>query len=100
MRLGVIFVISKNNQEAAGKGMSAVELMKNRAVLAGLAGSDDTQRLMTMLQKQGGVQQAAKAAAAGDPSHLMSMVEQLMCSKEGADLVARIQQQARKAGVE
>ena len=90
----------KKSQDSGQKGDLSLELMKNRAVLAGLAGSDDTQRLMDMLRKQGGVQDAAKAAAGGDPSQLMAMMGQLMSSKEGAELVSRIQNQARKAGLE
>ena len=39
-----------------------------------LAQSDDAQKLRELLQRQGGgVQQAAQAAAAGDPSQLMAI---------------------------
>ena len=66
-----------------------------------LAQSDDAQKLRELLQRQcGGVQQAAKAAAAGDPSQLMAIMGQLMHSKEGAELVDRIGAQARQAGLE
>ena len=51
-------------------------------------------------QQSGGVQQAAQAAAAGNPSQLMAMMEQLMNSKEGAELVDRIGAQAKQAGLE
>ena len=65
-----------------------------------LAQSDDAQKLRELLQQQsGGVRQAAKAAAEGDPSQLMAMMDQLMHSKEGAELVDRINSQARQAGL-
>ena len=89
---------SNQNQDRPKGG--ALENAKSRAALMGLAGSEDTQKLMAMLKRQGGVQEAAKAAAGGDPGQLMAMMNQLMNSKEGAELVARIQNQARKAGLE
>ncbi len=66
-----------------------------------LARSSDARQLMELLKKQsGGVQQAAQAAAAGDPSQLMSIMDQLMHSREGAELVDRIGAQAKQAGLE
>lgn len=91
---------SKHRSENSQMQSAGVEQLKNSAALKGLAESDDTQKLMTMLRQQGGVQEAAKAAAGGDPSQLMAMMNHLMSSKEGAELVARIQQQAKKAGLE
>ena len=55
---------------------------------------------MELLQRQSGqVKQAAQEAAAGDPSQLMAMMDQLMHSREGAELVDRIDSQARQAGL-
>lgn len=86
--------------EAMEKGRVA-ELMKNREALARLAQSSDAQRLMALLKRQGGgVQEAARQAAAGDPGQLMTMMNQLMHSKEGAELVDRIGAQAKQAGLE
>lgn len=74
---------------------------KNREVIAQLAKSSDAQKLMELLKQQSsGVQQAAKAAAAGDPRQLTAMMDQLMHSKEGAELVERIGTQAKRAGLE
>lgn len=74
---------------------------KDREAISQLAKSSDAQKLMALLHKQGGqVQQAARQAAAGDPSQLMSMMDQLMHSKEGAELVDRIGTQAKQAGLE
>ena len=73
---------------------------KNRKAVEQLAQSSDAQRLMALLKQQsGGVQQAAKEAAAGDPRALMSIMDQLMHSKEGAELVDRIGSQAKQAGL-
>ena len=77
-----------------------MEFEKNREAITRLAQSSDAQKLMELLQKQSGeVKQAAQAAAAGDPARLMSMMDQLMRSKEGAELVGRIETQAKKAGL-
>lgn len=73
---------------------------KNRDAITRLARSSDAQKLMELLQKQSGeVKQAAQAAAAGDPARLMSMMDQLMRSKEGSELVDRIGAQAKQAGL-
>ncbi|MEY8402438.1 hypothetical protein AALA54_03700 [Oscillospiraceae bacterium 44-34] len=86
--------------ERSEKGRMA-ELMKNREAISQLAQSSDAQKLMALLKQQsGGVQQAAQAAAAGNPRQLMAMMEQLMNSKEGAELVDRIGAQAKQAGLE
>ena len=45
------------------------------------------------------MRQAAQAAAQGSPQQLMEMMDRLMNSKEGADLVERIGAQAKKAGL-
>ena len=73
---------------------------ENREAIARLARSSDAQKLRELLQRQSGqVKQAAQAAAAGDPAQLMAMMDQLMHSKEGAELVDRINSQARQAGL-
>jgi len=74
---------------------------KDREAITRLAQSGDAQKLRELLQQQGGgVRQAAQAAAAGDPSQLMAMMDQLMHSREGAELVNRIGAQAKQAGLE
>lgn len=73
---------------------------KNRKTVERLAQSSDAQRLMALLNQQSGqVRQAAQAAAAGDPSQLMTIMNQLMHSREGAELVDRIGAQAKKEGL-
>ena len=72
---------------------------KNRDAITRLARSSDAQKLMELLQKQSGQVKQAAQAAAGDPEQLMAMMDQLMHSKEGAELVDRINSQARQAGL-
>ncbi len=71
-----------------------------RETLGRLARSGDARKLMELLNRQGGVQEAAQAAAGGDTRALMEMMDRLMRSGEGAALVERIGEQARKAGLE
>ena len=89
---------TKNSRSS--QGITAAELAKNRDAIARLAQSSDARKLMALLKQQsGGVQEAAQAAAAGDPSQLMTIMNQLMHSKEGAALVDRIGAQAKQAGL-
>ena len=86
-----------------GKGTQsgpAQALEQNRAAISKLAQSGDAQRLMELLHQGGGVEQAAQAAAAGDPAALMAMMDRLMHTPEGAALVDRIGTQAKQAGLE
>ena len=82
------------------QGGPAQALEQNRAAISKLAQSGDAQRLMELLRQGGGVEQAAQAAAAGDPSALMAMMDRLMHTPEGAELVDRIGTQAKQAGLE
>ena len=77
----------------------AAEQLKNKGAVRQLLQLEDTKRMMDMLSRQGGVQGAAKAAAAGDPSQLMGMMQQLMSTQEGAQLVERITKQAQQSGL-
>ena len=81
------------------KGISGIELVKNREAISRLAQSSDAQQLMQLLQRVGGVQEAAQAAADGDPSELIRRMQQLMNTKEGAQLVERISRQAKESGL-
>ena len=76
------------------------DLGKNREAISRLARSSDAKQLMELLQRQGGVQEAAQAAAGGDARELMEMMNRLMQSREGAALVERIGQQAKQAGLD
>ena len=82
------------------KAAAAAQRAKNRDPLPRRARWGVARQRMPMLQLQGGVQEAAGAAAGGDPSQLMSMMSRLMNTKEGAELVERIGSQAKRAGLE
>lgn len=77
----------------------AARTMKDKGAVQQLLSSDDTKRMMELLGSRDKVTGAAKAAAAGDPAQLMGMMQQLMSTQEGAQLVERITQQARKSGL-
>ena len=81
------------HKQGAKKEEAAAQLAKNRDALSRLAQSGEARQLMSMLQQQGGVQEAARAAAGG-------MMSRLMNTKEGAELVERIGSQAKRAGLE
>ena len=87
------------NQERSNVSPAA-ELAKNREAITRLAQSGEAQQLFAMLRQQGGVHEAAKAAAAGDTGSLVEMVHRLMSTKEGAQLVERIGEQAKKSGLQ
>jgi len=81
-------------------GKPGEALAKNRTAITQLAQSGEAKKLMSLLQQQGGVNEAAQAAANGNAAQLMKMMDQLMKTKEGAELVERIGAQAKKAGLE
>ena len=73
----------------------AAGLLKHRDTLMNLANSPDTQQLIKLLNQQAGsgLKTAADAAARGDAGALAGLVQQIMSSREGADLVSRIREQ-------
>lgn len=91
--------MSKRSNEQENDLGRAAQQLKNKGGVQHLLQSDDTKRMMDMLNKQGGVQDAAKAAAAGNPARLMEMMQQLMSTKEGSQLVERITKQAQQNGL-
>lgn len=85
---------SHNNLDQLMRDPKAAALLKQKDLLKRLMQSPDTQKLMEMLNKQsgGGLKTAASAAAKGDAGQLAGLVQQVMQSKEGAQLVERINQ--------
>ena len=79
-----------------GKNLSGRE----RETIGQPARSEEARRLMDLLGRQGGVKEAARAAAGGDAAQLMEMVNRMMQTREGAELVDTIGKQARQAGLE
>lgn len=76
-----------------------VQNIQDKKAVQQLLQSDDTKQMMDMLGSRDQVKSAAKAAAAGDPAALMDMMQRLMSTKEGAQLVERITDNARKSGL-
>lgn len=86
--------------EKGFQGITADQLAKDRKAIARLAQSKDAQSLMKLLSQSGDVKQAAKSAAQGNSEALMSMLQQLLSTQQGAQLIDRIESQAREAGLE
>ena len=81
------------------ENMVAEQLRKNPAALRALMQSRDGQTLMQMLtQGDGGagLQRAVQSAAKGDTAAMVQMVNRIMESPEGAELVERINKAARR----
>ena len=70
----------------------AEAVLKNKDAVMGLMRSPDTQKLLELLNQKGGggLKSAADAAMKGDTKALAGIVERLMQSKEGAEVVGRI----------
>ena len=71
----------------------AEQLRKNPAMLKSLMQSRDGQTLMQMLtqgDRGAGLLRAVLSAAKGDTTAMVQMVNQIMQSQEGAELVERI----------
>lgn len=77
----------------------AAKKMKDNGAVQQLLQSDDTKRMMELLGSHETVKGAAKAAAAGNPSQLMGMMQKLMSDPEGARLVEQITKQAEQSGL-
>lgn len=92
--------MQSGNRERAGGKQGSLGGIKNREALEQLAKSGDAQKLMALLSQQGGVKEAAGAAAGGNPAQLLSMLNQLMKSPQGAELIGRIGDRAKKAGLQ
>ena len=75
------------------------QLKSNPAMLQALMQSRDGQALMRMptQQDQGAsLQRAVQSAARGDTAEMAQMVQKLMQSPDGAELINRINQATRK----
>lgn len=88
--------------DALKKDPQAAKLLSDPAGLKALLSAPETQQLMSLLNQSAGsgLQAAAQAAAKGKPQELMSMLQGLLNTQEGAKLVQRIEQQARQSGLE
>lgn len=82
----------QSNLDDLMKDPKAAGLLKNKDLLKSLVTSPDTQKLMQMLNQTAGngLKGAADAAAKGDTSQIMGLMNQIMGSKEGAEVMERI----------
>lgn len=77
----------------------AQDLQRDPAALRNLMQSRDGQALMQLLTQQdrgAGLQQAVHSAMRGDTAKMAEMIQRIMQSPSGAQLVERISQAARK----
>lgn len=75
------------------------KLRKNHALAQSIMSGSDGQRLMELLTARDGgaaLQQAAQQAENGDTKALAALLGELMHSGEGAALMQRLNEQARK----
>lgn len=88
----------QSNLDELMKDPKASGLLKNKEALMGLISSPDTQKLIQMLNQNAGgsLKGAADAAAKGDTSQLMGLMNQIMGSKEGSEVVDRINKRIPK----
>lgn len=77
----------------------AAKQMQDNKNLQKLLEGEDTRRMMELLGSRESVQQAAKAAMAGDPAKLMELMQNLTKSPEGAKVVERVTEQAQNSGL-
>ncbi len=87
------------NENQSQLHRDAFKKAQGSAAMRKLLASEDTKRMMQLLEQQGGVQEAARSAAGGDPSRIMEMMKTLMSSEEGARLVERLSGQAERSGL-
>ncbi len=77
----------------------AEQLRKNPAALKSVMQSRDGQTLMQMLTQEdrgASLQKAVQSAAKGDTTAMVQMVNRIMRSPEGAELVERINRAVQK----
>ncbi len=75
------------------------QLKSNPAILQTLMQSRDGQALMQMLtqgDRGAGLQRAVQSAAKGNPADMVKLVNQVMQSPDGAELVNRINKAVQK----
>ena len=66
---------------------AASQLVKNRDAIRQLAQSGEAKQLVSILQQNGSVENAAQAAAKGKPEALMGLLNQVMNDPQGAQAV-------------
>lgn len=75
---------------------TAARLLGDPAALKALLSSPETRQLMSLLNRNGGLQGAAQAAAKGEPEALMGMLQQVMRDQAGAAAVDALKKKTQK----
>ena len=78
-----------SNLDELKRDPKAAALLKNRELLQSLLSSPDTRRLMELLGRNGGAE-LKTAAAKGDTAGIARILEDLVRTPEGAQVVERI----------
>ena len=83
----------QSNLDELMKNPKAASLLQNKDFIQQILRSPDAKRLMELLNQSAGegLKSAADAAVKGDPSQLTGLINQVMQSREGAQVVERIQ---------
>jgi len=76
----------------------AEQMLKNKEQIMAMMHSPEAQRLMQLIRKQSGsnLDGAAQSAAQGDPAKLMTLLQQVMATPEGAKAVENISRKLPK----
>lgn len=76
----------------------AAALLSDPKALSALLGSKEAQTMASLLQKLGGsgLQQAAQAAAGGDPQALEQLLGQVAADPAGKDAIAALEKRGKR----
>ncbi len=76
----------------------AASLLRDAAALKELLGSPETRQLLSVLSAQNGaaLQEAAQQAKGGDARSLSAMLTNLSNTKDGADVLAQMEQKLNR----
>ncbi len=86
--------MARGNKSGIPSG--AADFMNNQQAMREMLQSPDTKKLMEMLEQNAGgnLKDAAQAAMRGDTASLQKLVQAVMSSQEGSEVVGRISKNA------
>ena len=76
----------------------AEQMLKHKEQIVAMANSPEARQLMNLIQSKAGanLDSAAQSAAQGDPAKLMTLLQQVMATPEGARAVDNISRKLPK----
>ncbi len=86
----------KNKSASPLDSPEAAALLRDPTALRGLLQSPETKQLLSLLQKQGDLNTAAKEAKGGDISRLKAMLNQVSQSAQGGQVLSDLEQRLGK----